>query len=47
MDGKKTGGLVLLTFKDKERVAQAKGNCYENPMCVISSLFHDNTNNVH
>ncbi len=47
MDGKKTEGLVLLTFKDVERVAQAKMICYEKPMCVISSLFHDKTNNVH
>lgn len=45
--GNQLSGLTLLKFDDVERAAEATRIWQGREMCVISSLFHDKTNNVH
>lgn len=40
-------GVTLLKFDDVNNATRATSKYQNRMMCVISSLFHDKTNNVH
>ena len=45
--GTQLAGFALLKFDNVEHAPRAKRAYHTRMMCVISSLFHDKTNNVH
>ena len=45
--GKELGGFALLKLNKADQAFSFKTKWHEQKMCVMSSLFHDKTNNVH
>lgn len=47
LEGAQLAGLALLKFDDAKQAPRAKSKWNNMMLCVIPSLFHDKTNNVH
>ena len=47
LKGSQLAGVALLKFDDVKNATRATSTYQGMMMCVISSLFHDKTNNVH